>query len=161
MAKRKSDAVDLDRERVKLRKRHYETIFVLSPKLDDKKKKTVIEKNVQAVSKAEGTILRNDDWGKRKMAYMIQKHAQAFYNYFRYIGTNQTVQSLERSLKLDADVLRFQIISLSDVLSDEAVQDLIQRAPKEPSVPPIPRHDEFDSGADSGSSDSWRSARSG
>lgn len=124
------------------RRRHFETIFVLSPAMEDKAVEDFVEKNVQLVGNTDGTLLRQDDWGKLKMAYEMEKHAQGRFFYFRYIGSAATVKALERSLKLFADCMRFQTVRLSENLSENEINDLMQRAPREPGVSPTAQSEE-------------------
>lgn len=120
------------------RKRHYESIFILSPALDEKRVEEIVEKAVSQITSAQGEMLRRDDWGKLRMAYEIEKHQQGRYFYFRYISQTSAVAALERVLKLDADVLRYQTVKLSEDLSQDEMADLIRRAPNEaPKAPNV------------------------
>jgi small subunit ribosomal protein S6 len=130
------------------RKRHYETIFIVSPAVTDAEAKKLAEKNAALITENNSTILRQDDWGKKKMAYEIEKHAMGRYYYFRYIGTHVCVNALERSLKLDANVLRYKTVRLSsDVLTEAAQAKLVEAAPQEESSAPSFRRndDDYDS----------------
>ncbi|MBN8554794.1 MAG: 30S ribosomal protein S6 [Deltaproteobacteria bacterium] len=130
------------------RKRHYETVFVISPSVADAASKEISDKNAKLVSDTNGTILRQDDWGKKRMAYMIEKHAMGHYYFFRYVGTQDTVKAFERSLKLDANILRFQTVKLSEPLSKDEISRLVERASKEQSFAPSIRGDEDDMALD-------------
>ena len=129
---------------LKGRQRHYETIFIVNPQLSDADAKELIEKNGKVLAQYGGTSLRQDDWGKRRMAYIIEKHQMGRYVYFRYVAPAKAVSELERSLKLDAHILRYQSVKLSEVLSQEEIDSLIERAPREPSSSPTYRQDEED-----------------
>jgi len=129
---------------LKGRKRHYETIFIVNPQMSDADAKELIEKNSKVLSQYGGTSLRQDDWGKRRMAYIIEKHQMGRYIYFRYIAPAKAVSELERSLKLDAQVMRYQTVKLSEVLSQEEIDSSIERATREASSSPAYRQDEED-----------------
>ncbi len=131
------------------RRRHYETTFILVPTLTDAQSKELVEKNAKLLEDHKSIILRRDDWGKKRMAYSINKHAIGTYIYFRHIGTNEALQALERSLKLDASVLRYLSISLSEPLSQSEIDSLVERAPKEPSSCPSAKGEEDDFGLES------------
>lgn len=126
------------------RQRHYETIFIIAPNVSESKAKELIEKNAKVLGDTKATVLRQDDWGKKRMAYPMKKHAMGQYVYFRYIGTQEGVQALERSLKLDANILKYLSVRLSDPLSQAQIADLVERAPKEQSSCPNARGDEED-----------------
>jgi len=139
----------IDLGAAKKRQRHYETVFILTPAIAEPLGKELVEKNAKLVADLNGSLLRQDDWGKKRMAYSINKHAMGRYVYFRYIGTEEVVKALERSLKLDASVLRFQSVRLSDPLSGEQIRDLTERAPREASSAPTVRGDDDEHGYDS------------
>jgi small subunit ribosomal protein S6 len=126
------------------RQRHYETVFILSPSISEPAIKTIVERSSKILSDNKGISLRQDDWGKKRMAYAIMKHAMGHYFYFRYIGTQEGVLALERSLKLDANVLRYMTVRISDPLSQEDINGLVERAPKEPTSAPSARSDDDD-----------------
>jgi small subunit ribosomal protein S6 len=130
------------------RQRHYETIIILSPALSESAVKTILERTSRILEDAKATSLRQDDWGKKRMAYSIKKHAMGHYFYLRYIGTQEAVALVERSLKLDANILRYMTVRLSDPLSQKDIEALIERAPKEPSSVPTTRGDEDEFGYD-------------
>lgn len=140
-------AVDLkkyDRSILKDRKRHYETIFVMNPSLDDKTITTTVEKLKKVLDETNAALLRADDWGKKKLAYEMDKHQQGRYFYFRYISNVDSVNGLERLAKLDTSILRYQTVRLSGILSDQEVKELTEKAPDEPSVAPPQQNDDFD-----------------
>lgn len=130
------------RKSVSERRRHYESIFVLNPGMEQKTVESFIEKLAQILTSTEASLLRQDDWGKLRMAYEMDKHAQGRYFYFRFIGSESTLRAFERALKLEASVLRFQSVRLSDNLSQTEIDDLLQRAPREPSNPPNNQSDD-------------------
>lgn len=129
------------------RRRHYETIYIISPVVNDAEAKTIMEKNLATLAQFKGTSLRTDDWGKKRMAHPIEKHQMGRYHYFRYISTAEGLKEIERNLKLDARVIRFQTVALSNPLSAEEIALLVERAPREISMAPSVRQDEDDAEA--------------
>ncbi len=126
------------------RERHYETIFILSPLVNDPEAKEVAEKNIKVLTQFKATMLRQDEWGKKRMAHPMEKHQVGRYYYFRFIGTAQALKEFERSLKLDARVIRFSSVSLSKPLSKTEIQDLVEKAPREASSVPALRQEDDD-----------------
>lgn|GEM_PF-5944153 len=124
------------RESLKQRRRDYETIFILSPTLDNKNVEELTSKAAQTLKGTDATVLRQDNWGKLRMAYEIEKHNQGHYFYFRYIGNGVSVQALERLMKLDTAFLRYQTVRLSEDLSEEEIEKLKQKIPNEKINPP-------------------------
>lgn len=70
---------------------------------------------------ASGEILRRDDWGKRKMAYQINKKTHGFYVIFYYKAESSVVFTLEAAFKLNDNVLRW--MTLVDYPMSEIVYD--------------------------------------
>jgi small subunit ribosomal protein S6 len=56
-----------------------------------------------------------DDWGIRKLAYPIKKSARGRYYYLRFDGDSALIFELERRLRLDDKVLRYQSINITDL----------------------------------------------
>ncbi len=123
------------------RRRHYETTVAISPTANDADVKA-FSKRLKDTLGETGISLRHDDWGRKRLPHPINKHSVAQYLYLRYVGTKETVNAIERLLKIEASILRFLTVSLSEALSEAAVQDLIERAPKEPSAAPSLRGEE-------------------
>jgi len=57
----------------------YETTFILRPELDEAESNRLLERLKALITDAAGTILIYEDWGKRKLAYPIQKHQFGHY----------------------------------------------------------------------------------
>lgn len=123
--------------------REYETIYVLRPDLPADVSKDIQDKIDTIIQKHEGVLLVRSDWGKRKLAYPIDKLSQAQYFYFQYLAMGPLVDELERNLKYDDRVLRFLTVKLNDVVDVQARTAATVEAPE---VPP-----EF--GADHGARD--------
>jgi small subunit ribosomal protein S6 len=95
--------------------RKYETIFILQPELSEDDIKTVTAKAQDVISSYKGECLRMDDWGIRKLAYPIKKSARGRYYYLRFDGESTLIAELERRLRLDDKVLRYQTINITDL----------------------------------------------
>jgi small subunit ribosomal protein S6 len=95
--------------------RKYETIFILQPELSEDDIKTVTAKAQDVISSYKGECLRMDDWGIRKLAYPIKKSARGRYYYLRFDGESTLIAELERRLRLDEKVLRYQTINITDL----------------------------------------------
>ncbi len=95
--------------------RKYETIFILQPELSEDEIKSVTAKAEDVISSYKGDCLRMDDWGIRKLAYPIKKCARGRYYYLRFDGESALIAELERRLRLDEKVLRYQSINITDL----------------------------------------------
>jgi small subunit ribosomal protein S6 len=95
--------------------RKYETIFILHPELSEDDIKSVTAKAQDVISTFKGECFRMDDWGIRKLAYPIKKSARGRYYYLRFDGESALIAELERRLRLDDKVLRYQSVNITDL----------------------------------------------
>ena len=93
--------------------RKYETIFILQPDLGEDEIKSVTAKAQDVISAYKGECYRMDDWGVRKLAYPIRKCARGRYYYLRFDGNRELIAELERRLRLDEKVLRYQSVNIT------------------------------------------------
>ena len=94
--------------------RKYETIIILQPDLGEDDISTVTGKIQDVISTYKGELFRLDDWGIRKLAYSIRKCARGRYYYVRYDGNAALIAELERRLRLDEKVLRYQSVNITN-----------------------------------------------
>ncbi len=95
--------------------RKYETIFILQPDLSEDDIKSSPPRRQDVISSYKGECFRMDDWGIRKLAYPIKKSARGRYYYLRYDGDSAMIAELERRLRLDEKVLRYQSVNITDL----------------------------------------------
>lgn len=102
-----------------LRSKEYETIYVLRPDVDADTAEKVQHRFTEVVAREAGKLVKVEAWGRRKLAYPIAKSKRGVYVYVKYIGKGGLVQELERNLKLQDAVIKYQTVLVrSDV--DEA-----------------------------------------
>lgn len=94
--------------------RKYETIYILQPDLGEDEIKVVADKVQDVIASYKGAFLRLEDWGVRKLAYPIRKSARGRYLYLRCDGGAEMIAELERRLRLDEKVLRYQSVNITD-----------------------------------------------
>ncbi|MEE8575525.1 MAG: 30S ribosomal protein S6 [Thermodesulfobacteriota bacterium] len=104
--------------------RDYETLSIVNPDVGVDGVKDVIAKGSAIISGDGGTIHNVDEWGRRKLAYPIQKKNEGYYFLILYKSTLAAQSELERVFKLNEDVIRTQSIRLDEddvaVLLEEA-----------------------------------------
>jgi len=91
----------------------YETIYILKPDLTEDAIKGVSEKVTGIVNQFEGTLLDEDDWGKRKLAYPISRNSRGHYVRFHYVGPTALIAELERQLRYDESLIRFLTVKMN------------------------------------------------
>lgn len=104
----------------------YETIYVARPDLTDDVMGKITSRYEQVVTDNAGTILVSEDWGKRKLAYIVRKHQRGHYIYLNYVGPSTLVAEMERSLGLEDDLLRFLTVKLDDDVEIESRRALAE-----------------------------------
>ncbi len=87
--------------------RQYETAFLISPDQPEEDTEKIILQMADIVTKKKGTMVKQDIWGKRKLAYPIQKFEEAIYVFFLYEGKPDIPMELERRFKQTETILRF------------------------------------------------------
>lgn len=98
----------------------YETTFITRPDLSDETLKAFQERLTGIIGTFGGQVVLNEDWGKRKMAYAIQKESRGQYTYMVYTGQPSVVAEVERNLRLSEQVLRFLTVNLETEFEQEA-----------------------------------------
>ena len=92
--------------------RMYETIYIVQPDLGDEEIKTLSTKVQDIIANMNGDFKRLEDWGIRKLAYPINKSPRGRYFYLRFDGDSPLIAELERRLRLDDKVYRYQSVKL-------------------------------------------------
>jgi len=101
--------------------RMYETIYIVQPDLGDEEIKSLSTKVQDIVANMNGDFKRLEDWGTRKLAYPINKNPRGRYFYLRFDGDSALIAELERRLRLDDKVIRYQSVKLEqDVVAPAA-----------------------------------------
>jgi small subunit ribosomal protein S6 len=91
----------------------YETTFITRVDLSDDGLKTLKDRLNAIVKEYGGELVYEEDWGKRKFAYAIQKETRGHYTHFVYTGKGDIVHEIERNLRLHESVLRFMTVNLA------------------------------------------------
>lgn len=92
--------------------RMYETIFIVQPDLGEEEMKAISTKVQDVIASMKGDFKRLEDWGPRKLAYPIAKFNRGRYYYLRFDGDAALIAELERRLRLDDKVIRYQSVKL-------------------------------------------------
>lgn len=90
----------------------YETAVIINATLDDEQIAQVVSRIKDYVTSNGGIIQNVEDWGRRRLAYMVNKNKIGYYLFIRFSGPSNVISKLERNYKLDEHVLRFLTIKL-------------------------------------------------
>ena len=100
----------------------YETVFILTPVLSDAQMKEAVDKFKKVLTDNEATIVNEEDWGLRKLAYPIQKKTTGFYNLLEFEADSTIVNKLETAFRRDEKVIRFLTFRLDKFAAEYAVK---------------------------------------
>jgi len=89
--------------------RHYELLLILDPTLDERTVPPSIDTFLNVVRQGGGSVENVDVWGKRHLAYEIDKNAEGIYALINVQCTPEVVSELDRQLNLNESVLRTKI----------------------------------------------------
>ncbi|GAB4368759.1 MAG: hypothetical protein Kow00128_14380 [Deltaproteobacteria bacterium] len=84
----------------------YETAILFDPELPEEPRREFLAKLGGVISRFRGEVLKQDDWGIRKLAYPIRKKSNAYYTFLLYSGERGVVEELERNIKIYDGILR-------------------------------------------------------
>ena len=98
----------------------YETIVIARPELDDAAVATIVEKLEAVVSNEGGRILDRDDWGKRKLAFPIEKQQKGHYVRLHIAAPPSAILELERRIRIEDQLIRFMTVQLGQAVDVEA-----------------------------------------
>ncbi len=101
--------------------REYETIYILRPDIEHDAAEKIVDRAKDVIARLGGTLTKLDNWGKRKLAYPIQKNTRGTFVYLKYVGFSDLVAELERNLGLIDEVVRFQTVLLEENIDPAAV----------------------------------------
>ncbi len=90
--------------------RHYELMVILDPKLDERNVAGSLESFLNVIRSDGGTVEKVDVWGRRRLAYEIDKQAEGIYVVLDLNSGADAVKELDRQLNLNENVLRTKVL---------------------------------------------------
>ena len=84
----------------------YEILLMLDPELSEEQQGTLIARTRDLIEKGGGTVDRHDAWGRRKLAYEINKKGEGTYHLLLFSCGAETLDEVSRVLKIDDTVMR-------------------------------------------------------
>jgi len=100
--------------------RHYEIVFMIHPDRSEQVP-TMLERYIEIITKNGGVIHRNEDWGRRQLAYPINDLHKAHYILLNVECDQLALDELKSTLKFNDAVLRHLILNRKDAVSTESV----------------------------------------
>ena len=92
--------------------KNYETVFILTPLLNDAQMQETVEKFRQVLKENSADIIHEENWGLRKLAYPIQHKKSGFYHLFEYTVEGEVINPLEVEFRRDERMMRYLTVRL-------------------------------------------------
>ncbi len=115
-------------------KPYYETMYILRPDIPEEEVDSHIKKYSELLEKSGTEVLDSQMRGKRRLAYPIAKHKEGIYVQLSHKGNGQQVATLERSMRLSEDVIRYLTVKQYGPLptpKSTSKEDEVEKSDKE------------------------------
>jgi small subunit ribosomal protein S6 len=116
--------------------RAYEAMIVLAPNLDEAALEAAIERFCGVIAEQGGEVTHVDRWGRRRLAYEIDGHRDAFYVLISFQARPGSTAELERILRISDGVLRFVVALQVPTKRTPAATAPAEAAPASPEAAP-------------------------
>ncbi|GAA5037934.1 30S ribosomal protein S6 [Microbacterium fluvii] len=95
----------------------YELMVILNPEIDERQVAPNLDKFLKVITADGGSIDNVDVWGKRRLAYEIQKKNEGIYAVVNFTATSAATQELDRQLKLSELVMRTKVLRAEEAIA--------------------------------------------
>ena len=86
--------------------RRYELMLVIRPDVADDKSQAIVDRTTRGISAAGGQIVKVAPWGRRRLAYPIDRHREGSYHIILFEAPSDAIVELEHTLLITEEVLR-------------------------------------------------------
>jgi small subunit ribosomal protein S6 len=118
--------------------RRYELMLVLRPDVADERTQALLEKTTRAIVSGGGQVVKAAPWGRRRLAYPIDRYREASYHILHFEAPPEAVVEVERGLLITEEILRHLITRV-----ERPFRAARSRGVEEPAeLPPSPVDDE-------------------
>ncbi len=94
--------------------RKYEVMVLIDSDVDERQAPALVDKHLEVITKDGGTIDNIDIWGRRRLAYDINKKSEAIYAVLQLTAEPATVSEMDRLMSIDEKVVRTKVLRLED-----------------------------------------------
>lgn len=88
----------------------YELALIISARIEDDARTATVDKAKDYITRAGGTVTEVEEWGKKKLAYTIQKMNEGFYYFIQFDAASDAPAKIEQDVRIMDNVLRFLCI---------------------------------------------------
>jgi small subunit ribosomal protein S6 len=108
-------------------KRVYESAVLINAALEDEAIQAIISRIKETISSNGGEIRDVEDWGRKRLAYIVKKSKIGYYVFFRFNALPDLMPKLERFYQLDDNILRYLTIKLTSEALEQIEIDKTQQ----------------------------------
>ena len=90
----------------------YELALVVSAKIEDDARTATVEKAKEYITRAGGTVTEVEDWGKKKLAYDVQKMSEAYYYFIQFDAEPTVPAEVEQDVRIMDNVIRYLCVKV-------------------------------------------------
>ena len=119
--------------------RIYEELFIVKPDAPDEEVDQFVEQLRTQLTAAGATVDKIDKWGKRRLAYKVDKYREGNYVLFQFSAGPEVVKELERRLRVSDVVIKFLTVRIDQTLKrlEKRKKDREKRASRRPVSAPV------------------------
>ena len=90
----------------------YESIFIMRPSLSEEEIATILEKVKTIIEEQGGEVVSSSNWGKKKLAYEVQKERKGIYVVLHFKGKGASIAELERFYRFSESIIKYMTINI-------------------------------------------------
>ena len=109
--------------------RRYETIFIASPTLTDEQADELVKQYEGVIAEQGGELLKTDKWGRKKLAYEVQKFSEGYFTLFELNAGPTLIAELERRFRNNDVVIKYMSVRMD--VAEKAAGRTKQRIERE------------------------------
>lgn len=101
--------------------KRYEVIAIVKTDVPEEDLTAIMDRSSNIITERKGVIAKAEKWGKRRLAYEINKQKDGFYFFIDYAGDGSIVAEMERNFKIDDRILKFMTVTKEGATTREGM----------------------------------------
>ncbi len=103
--------------------RKYEVMVIIDSDVDERQVPGLVDKYLDVITKGGGTVENNDLWGRRRLAYDINKKSEGIYAVLRITAEPAVVQEMERLMGISEQIVRTKVLRIQEPKASKLKED--------------------------------------
>jgi small subunit ribosomal protein S6 len=96
----------------------YELVFIVRQDASTSEVDKLVDDYTETINSYEGSVIKNEYWGLRDLAYQIKKNNKGHYVFLGIEAPNKAIREVERKMKLNEDVIRINTIRVEEISNE-------------------------------------------